>query len=59
MQLLMKNKLEQSIKIKKWDIILIHFNHPESDTKKGLIKAIKKLKKDDYRFVSLRDYSLK
>ncbi|GGD39984.1 polysaccharide deacetylase [Malaciobacter pacificus] len=55
-----ETQVEKSIsKSKSGDIILIHFNHPKSGTKNGLIKAVKKLKKDGYKFVSLSDYSLK
>ena len=46
-------------KAKGGEIVIIHFNHPESSTKDGMIKAIKKLKNDGYKFVRLSDYSLK
>lgn len=44
---------------KKGEIVIVHFNHPESQTKDGMIKAIKRLKNDGYKFVRLSDYSLK
>ena len=44
---------------KNGEIIIVHFNHPESQTKDGMISAIKKLKNDGYKFVRLSDYSLK
>ena len=46
-------------KAKGGEIAIIHFNHPESSTKDGMIKAIKKLKNDGFKFVKLSDYSLK
>ena len=44
---------------KNGEIIIVHFNHPESQTKDGMINAIKKLKNSGYKFVRLSDYSLK
>lgn len=44
---------------KNGEIIIVHFNHPESQTKDGMISAIKRLKNDGYKFVRLSDYSLK
>ena len=44
---------------KNGEIIIVHFNHPESQTKDGMISAIKRLKNDGYKFVKLSDYSLK
>lgn len=53
-------KVEESIlNSKEGDIIIVHFNHPLSQTKEGMIKALLKLKKEGYKFVKLSDYSLK
>jgi len=40
-------------------IILLHMNHPESETAEGLIEAIPELKKSDFKFVKLSEYGLK
>ncbi|WP_368030445.1 polysaccharide deacetylase family protein [Arcobacter sp. s6] len=44
---------------KNGDIVIAHFNHPESQTREGMIRAIEKLKKDGYKFAKLSDYKLK
>lgn len=41
------------------DVILCHFNHPESGTAAGLKAAIPELKRLGYRFVQMSDYPLK
>lgn len=40
------------------DIVIMHFNHPESGTAAGVIAAIPELKKRGYRFVKLSDAEL-
>jgi peptidoglycan/xylan/chitin deacetylase (PgdA/CDA1 family) len=40
-------------------IILMHMNHPESDTAEGLIKALPELKKRGFRFVKLSEFGLR
>jgi peptidoglycan/xylan/chitin deacetylase (PgdA/CDA1 family) len=40
-------------------IILMHMNHPESETAEGMIEAIPELKKRGFRFVKLSEYSLR
>lgn len=53
-------KIEEAFKdVKGGEIAIIHFNHPESHTREGIIRVIKKLKKEGYTFVKLSDYSLK
>jgi peptidoglycan/xylan/chitin deacetylase (PgdA/CDA1 family) len=44
---------------KNGDIAIAHFNHPESQTREGMIRAIEKLKKEGYKFAKLSDYKLK
>lgn len=40
-------------------IVILHMNHPESGTGKGVIAAIPLLKKKGYRFVHLSEYPLR
>ena len=40
-------------------IILMHMNHPEGETAKGLIEAIPELRKRGFKFVKLSEYPLK
>lgn len=40
-------------------IILMHMNHPESETAGGVIEAIPELKKRGFRFVKLSEYGLR
>jgi len=40
------------------DIAILHFNHPESGTAKGIMAAIPELKKRGFRFVKLSDLEL-
>jgi peptidoglycan/xylan/chitin deacetylase (PgdA/CDA1 family) len=40
------------------DIVILHFNHPESGTAAGLMDAIPELKKRGFRFVRLSDVEL-
>lgn len=40
------------------DIVIMHFNHPESGTAEGVMGAIPELKKRGYRFVRLSDLEL-
>jgi peptidoglycan/xylan/chitin deacetylase (PgdA/CDA1 family) len=40
-------------------IIILHMNHPESGTGKGVMAAVPLLKKKGFRFVSLSDYPLR
>ena len=43
----------------KGEIAVVHFNHPESQTREGVIRAIDKLQADGFSFVKLSDYALK
>ena len=55
-----KEKVESAfLKAKNGEIVIIHMNHPESQTADGTIKAIKELKQKGFRFVRLSDYKLK
>ena len=55
-----KEKVENAfLKAKNGEIVIIHMNHPESQTAEGTIKAIKELKQKGFRFVRLSDYKLK
>lgn len=40
------------------DIVILHMNHPESDTAEGLIDAIPELKRRGFRFIQLSDIPL-
>jgi peptidoglycan/xylan/chitin deacetylase (PgdA/CDA1 family) len=40
-------------------IILLHMNHPESETAEGVIEAIPELKKRGFRFVKLSEFALR
>jgi peptidoglycan/xylan/chitin deacetylase (PgdA/CDA1 family) len=40
-------------------IVLMHMNHPESETAEGVMEAIPELKKRGVRFVRLEEYGLK
>jgi peptidoglycan/xylan/chitin deacetylase (PgdA/CDA1 family) len=40
-------------------IVLLHMNHPESETAEGVIEAIPQLRKLGFNFVKLSDYSLR
>ena len=53
-----KKVKEAFLKAKKGEIVIIHMNHPESQTAIGTIEAIKELKKEGFRFVRLSDYKL-
>ena len=44
---------------KKGEIAIVHFNHPESQTREGMIRAIEKLKADGFKFVKLSAYPFK
>lgn len=44
---------------KKGEIAIVHFNHPESQTREGVVRAIVKLKEQGFKFVRLSDYPLK
>ncbi|QKF67359.1 polysaccharide deacetylase [Arcobacter venerupis] len=53
-------KIEEAFaNVKGGEIAVIQFNHPESHTREGIIRVIKKLKEEGYKFVKLSDYSLK
>lgn len=53
-------KVEEAfLKAKKGEIVIIHMNHPTSDTAQGTINAISKLKQKGFKFVLLSDYKLK
>ena len=54
-----KEVQEAFLKAKKGEIVIIHMNHPQSQTADGTIKAIKELKEKGFRFVKLSDYKLK
>ena len=52
-------KVEETfLKAKGGEIIIVHFNHPNSGTRTGMINAIKELKNKGFKFVKLSDYSL-
>ncbi|MDD5085911.1 MAG: polysaccharide deacetylase family protein [Candidatus Omnitrophica bacterium] len=40
-------------------IVICHMNHPEKETREGVIAAIPELKKKGFKFVKLSDYRLK
>jgi peptidoglycan/xylan/chitin deacetylase (PgdA/CDA1 family) len=40
-------------------IILMHMNHPESETAEGTMEAIRELKKKGFRFVQLSEYGVR
>jgi peptidoglycan/xylan/chitin deacetylase (PgdA/CDA1 family) len=40
-------------------VVLMHMNHPESETAEGVIEAIPELRKRGFRFVRLEEYGLK
>ena len=44
--------------VKPGDIVILHFNHPESGTAEGLREALPELKRRGYRFVRLSDLEL-
>lgn len=55
---------ERQVKEALWNappssIILMHMNHPESETAEGLIQAIPELKKRGFRFVKLSEFGLR
>lgn len=53
-------KIEKAFEdVKGGEIAIVHFNHPESYTREGIIRVIKKLKAEGFTFVKLSDYSLK
>jgi peptidoglycan/xylan/chitin deacetylase (PgdA/CDA1 family) len=53
-------KVEEAfLTAKKGEIVIVHFNHPESQTREGMIRAINKLKADGFKFVRLSDYPLR
>jgi peptidoglycan/xylan/chitin deacetylase (PgdA/CDA1 family) len=53
-------KVEEAfLKAEKGEIVVVHFNHPESQTREGMINAINKLKEKGFKFVKLSDYALK
>lgn len=55
-----KEKVENAfLKAKNGEIVIIHMNHPQSQTADGTIKAIKELKQKGFRFIRLSDYKLK
>ncbi len=45
-------------KIKPGDIVIMHFNHPEGNTKEAMQKIVPKLRKLGYNFVRLDDFEL-
>ena len=47
------------LKAKNGEIVILHMNHPESQTANGTIKAIKELTLKGFKFVQLSDYKLK
>ncbi len=55
-----KEQVEKAfLSSKKGEIIIIHMNHPQSQTADGTIKAIKELRQKGFEFVKLSDYDLK
>jgi len=55
-KVIINNVLEH---IKPGALIIMHFNHPENNTYKALLKLIPKLKAEGYTFVRLQGYPLK
>jgi peptidoglycan/xylan/chitin deacetylase (PgdA/CDA1 family) len=53
--------IEQNVlnKIKPGAIVIMHFNHPEWNTKEAMEKIVPKLRKMGYSFVRLRDFKLR
>jgi peptidoglycan/xylan/chitin deacetylase (PgdA/CDA1 family) len=53
--------IEQNVlrKIKPGAIVIMHFNHPEWNTKEAMEKIVPKLRKMGYSFVHLRDFKLR
>jgi peptidoglycan/xylan/chitin deacetylase (PgdA/CDA1 family) len=53
--------IEQNVlnKIKPGAIVLMHFNHPEWNTKEAMEKIVPKLRKMGYSFVRLKDFKLR
>lgn len=45
-------------KIRPGSIILMHFNHPESQSYEGLVKGVEYLENQDYKFEKLSDFEL-
>lgn len=54
-----KEMEEAFANVKGGEIAIIHFNHPESHTREGIVRVIEKLKAQGFTFVKLSDYSLK
>jgi len=55
-----KNQVKQALlNAPPCSIILMHMNHPEGETAKGLIEAIPELRKQGFGFVKLSEYTLK
>ncbi|HNY25697.1 MAG TPA: polysaccharide deacetylase family protein [Alphaproteobacteria bacterium] len=51
------DKIYQNISnAKSGDIVIDHMNHPESDVRAGVIKSIQSLKKQNFKFVFVKDY---
>jgi peptidoglycan/xylan/chitin deacetylase (PgdA/CDA1 family) len=40
-------------------IVLLHMNHPESETAEGVIAAVPELKKRGFKFLKLSEYGLR
>ena len=54
-----KKKVEEAfLSAKKGEIVIVHFNHPESDTRDGMKSAILELKQKGFSFIKLSDYKL-
>ena len=53
--------IEQNVlnKIKPGAIVIMHFNHPEWNTKEAMVKIVPKLRKMGYSFVRLKDFKLR
>jgi peptidoglycan/xylan/chitin deacetylase (PgdA/CDA1 family) len=53
--------IEQNVlnKIKPGAIVIMHFNHPEWNTKEAMVKIVPKLRKMGYSFVHLKDFKLR
>ncbi len=53
-------KVEEAFsKAQKGEIAVVHFNHPETQTREGVVRAVEKLQVDGFKFVKLSDYALK
>jgi peptidoglycan/xylan/chitin deacetylase (PgdA/CDA1 family) len=55
-----ENLIEENVvkNIKPGAIVIMHFNHPEWNTKEAMEKIVPKLREMNYTFVLLKDFEL-